>query len=370
MQFYYPTLTKLVQYPSSLPNLTQQIITSKDNTIKTLRDNLSTTNRVAQSSANVSDVLFNTQAELDAAKVKVTQTEERLTAAVRAERSIASHRVATLESKHKVALQREKDAIVALTSLSQSKLNVEKDKAREHVLSLDRERMAKKAAEREHNKVLSVERKSIKTTEREHKKAIDELRIKSNSEQRLQRKELNGLVSAKNASITSLTKQVTKHVKVSACQAESEAKASALIQRNLKRLSGERDRVKGLASKRLKRIEDKDEEVDSVRDHLEEALEKLLALREVQSKFDIAQEKVVALTNLTGNLQKELAATQAEMDRVLTEKNEELEVSTIIILTYQQLPMYPHTFLWQCIAENETPSTWQDGPGQGRSRVE
>ena len=346
MQFYYPTLTKLVQYPSSLPNLTQQIITSKDNTIKTLRDNLSTTNRVAQSSANVSDVLFYTQAELDAAKVKVTQTEERLTVAVRAERSIASHRVATLESKHKVALQREKDAIVALISLSQSKLDVEKDKARKHVLNLDRERMAKKAAER---KVLSVECKSIKTTEREHKKAIDELRIKSNSEQRLQRKELNGLVSAKNASITSLTKQVTKHVKVSACQAESEAKVSALIQRNLKRLSGERDRVKGLASKRLKRIEDKDEEVDSVRDHLEEALEKLLALREVQSKFDVAQEKVVALTNLTVNLQKELEATQAEKDRVLTKNNEELEVSTIIILTYQQLPMYPHTFFLQII---------------------
>ncbi len=280
-------------------------------------------------------MLLNTQAELKAVKDRLTETKEQLTVAVRAERSIASHRIATLQSKQKVALQREMDAIVALTSLSQTKVDVEKDKAREHLLSLERERKVQKTAEREYKKILSVERKAMKTTKQEHKKVLDKLRVKSKSDQRLQRKELNGMVSAKNASITSLSKQITKHVKVSANQATSEAKAGALIHRNLKRLARERDRVKDLASKRLKRIVDKAGKVDSVRDQLEESRDKLLSLQEVQSKLGVAQEKVVALTNLSSNLQKELVATQAEMDRILTKKNEELEASTIIISPHQ-----------------------------------
>ena len=274
-----------------------QIIHTKELTITELNDSLSSANRKIASDANIPGVLLTTQAKLNTAEDRVTATEERLTAAVRAERSIASHRVATLEWKHQVALQREKDAIAALTALSQTKVYVEKEKAQLH---LD---------------TLTVERKANKEQKQDHKKILHDQRVKLKSDQRQQRKELN-------VSITDLAKKVTKQSKAVTKQSKS-----AIVQATtLKRIADQRDMAKELASKRQKRVDDRDSEVDSLRD-----------------KFEAVQDELQAQLLASQVAADEYSLTTSQLNRELSTKDETISKLQCDIVVSQYFYQYYST---------------------------
>ena len=257
-----------------------QIIADKDKIIHTLSADISLLQGAQMAANRAQDQLSIVQTKLTESEARELVATKKVSVAVRAERSLASHHLAAVKKKHMKAIQRETDAVTAVSNLSDAKINTEKEKV-----------IQEKMRAAELLITIGQQRQDCKTLNNK----LSDAEVGAKQAQRDQRKELMSLVNKKKADNRVLARQV---------------KDTTVDHNAVKRVSKQRDNALHLATKRQETIDLMRSMVDSLRAELEAKSDSLV---EARSLLNAKNNELASLQRVNNSLSSDCTEATEEV---------------------------------------------------------